>query len=101
MLYLLSMKLTHTTKQRLLSSTLMYYGAAVTIESIGETGLRFLCQRPIVGALVCTTCDGVQYAHPGKSVGYRNREANKLFALWCIRAVDIAHDLPAEARTVA
>ena len=84
--------LTNTTKQRVLSSSLTYYGAPVEVEPVGD-GLRFSCTRPIVGRTEVTTLDGVQYAHPGKSPGYRNREANKVFALWCIRAVGIARDL--------
>jgi hypothetical protein len=89
--------LTNATTKRLLSSTLTYYGTPVTIETVGSLGLRFSCVRPVVGRLVCTTLDGYQYAHPGKSAGYRNREANKIFALWCIRAVNIARDLAATA----
>jgi hypothetical protein len=91
------MMLTYATAQRLLSSTLTYYGTPVEIETVGSLGLRFSCARPVVGQLRCSTLDGVQYAHPGKSVGYRNREANKVFALWCIRAVEIARDLSAMA----
>jgi hypothetical protein len=93
------MMLTYATAQRLLSSTLTYYGTPVTIEAVGSLGLRFSCARPVVGKLVCTTLDGVQYAHPGKSAGYRNREANKIFAMWCIRAADLAHDLSSEVRS--
>jgi hypothetical protein len=84
--------LTTPTKQRLLSSALTYYGAPVAVEPVGD-GLRFSCTRPIVGRTTVTTLDGVQYTHPGKSAGFRNREANKVFALWCIRAVGVARDL--------
>lgn len=87
--------LTNATKQRLLSATLTYYGASVAVEPI-EEGLRFSCTRPIVGHTEVTvaTLDGVlYYSHARNAVGYRNGEANKIFALWCMRAVSLACDL--------